>query len=42
MTDHKVSDFVTKKNDQTVTLVSKYPIKAISDTLSVDPLLLFH
>ena len=42
MTDHKVSDFVTKKSYHTVTLVSKYFIKATSDTVSVDPLLLFH
>ena len=42
MTDHKVSDFVTKKSHHTVTLVSKYLIKATSDTMSVDPLLLFQ
>ena len=42
MTDHKVSDFVTKKSYQAVTLVSKYPAKATSDTARVDPLLLFQ
>ena len=42
MTDHKVSDFMTKKSYHAVTLVSKYPIKATSDTVSVDPLLLFQ
>ena len=41
MTHHKVSDFVAKKSYHTVTLVPKYPIKARSDTVSVDPLLLF-
>ena len=33
MTDHKVSDFVTKKSYHTVTLVSKYLIKSTSDTV---------
>ena len=42
MTDHKVSDFVTKKIYRAVTFVSKYPIKATSDTVRVDPLLLFQ
>ena len=41
MTDHKVSDFVAKKSYHAVTLVPKYPIKATSGTVSVDPLLLF-
>ena len=40
--DHKVSDLVTKKSYHAVTLVSKYLIKATSDTVSVDPLLLFQ
>ena len=42
MTDHKVSDFVTKKSYHAVTLVSNYPVKATSDTVSVDPLLLIQ
>ena len=37
MTDHKVSDFVTKKSYHAVTVVSNYPVKATSDTVSVDP-----
>ena len=41
MTDHKVSDFVAKKSYHAVTLVREYPIKATSDTVSVDSLLLF-
>ena len=41
MTDHKVSDFVTKKSYHTV-LVSKYLIMATSDTVSVNPLLVFQ
>ena len=41
MTDHKVSDFVTKKSYHTVTLVAKYPIKTTSDKESVDLFLLF-
>ena len=35
MTDHKVSDFVTKKSYHAVTLVSNYPVKAISDTIYI-------
>ena len=42
MTDQKVSDFVNKKSNHAVTLVSNYPGKATSDTVSVDPLLLFQ
>ena len=42
MADHKISDFVTKKSCHAVTLVSKYTVKATSDTLSVDPLVLFE
>ena len=42
MTDHKVSDFVAKKSYHDVTLVSKYPTKDTSDTVSVDPRLLFQ
>ena len=42
LADHKVSDFVAKKSYHVVTLMSKYPIKATSDTVSVDPLLLFQ
>ena len=42
LADHHVSDFVTKKSYHVVTLVSKYPIKATSDAVSVDPLLLFQ
>ena len=42
MAAHKVSDCVAKMSYHVVTLVSKYPIKATSDTLSVDPLLLFQ
>ena len=42
MTDHKVSDFVTKKSYQAVTLVSKYPVKVTLDAARVDPLLLFQ
>ena len=42
MTDHKVSDFVTKKSFHAVTLVSKYLVKATSDTVSVGQLLLFQ
>ena len=38
MTDHKVSDFVTKKCYHAVTLVSQYTAKVTSDTVSVDPL----
>ena len=38
LTEHKVLDFVTKKS----TLVSKYPVMATSDAVSVDPLLLFQ
>ena len=37
MTDHKVSDFVTKKIYHAVTLVSNYPAEAKSDTVIVDP-----
>ena len=33
---------MTKKNYHVVTFVSKYPIKATSDTVSVDPRLLFQ
>ena len=41
--DDQVSDFVTKLPCyHVVTLVSKYPIKATSDTVSVDPSLLFQ
>ena len=40
MTDYKISDLVTKKSFHAVTLVSKYPIKATSVTVNVDPLLL--
>ena len=40
MTDHRVSDFVLKKSNNVVAPVAKYPIKATSDTVSVDPLLL--
>ena len=36
MTDHKVSDFVTKKSYHAVTLVSKYLVKATSDTVWVN------
>ena len=42
MTDHKVSDFVTKKSYHAVTLVSKYSVKATSYKVSVDPLKLFQ
>ena len=42
MTDHKVSDFVTKRSYQAVTFVSKYPVKVTLDTARVDPLLLFQ
>ena len=35
MTDHKVSDFVTKQSYHAVTLVSNYPVKATSETMSV-------
>ena len=42
MTDHKVSDFVTKKSYHAVTLVPKYLVKATSDTVSVGQLLLFQ
>ena len=42
LADHKVSDFVTRKIYHVVTLVSKYPIKATSDKVSVDRLLLFQ
>ena len=37
ITDHKVSDFVTKKSYHALTLVSKYTVKATSDTMSVEP-----
>ena len=40
LTDHRVSDFVFKKSNNVVAPVTKYPIKATSDTISVDPLLL--
>ena len=42
MTDHKVSNFVTKESYHAVALVSKYPVKVTSDTESVEPLLLFQ
>ena len=42
MTDHKVSDFVSKKSYHAVTLGPKYLVKATSDTVSVGQLLLFQ
>ena len=42
MTDHKVSHFMTKKSYHAVTLVSNYPVKATSDTVCLDPFLLFQ
>ena len=42
MTDHKVSDFVTKKCYHALTLMSKYLVKATSDTVSVGQLLLLQ
>ena len=42
MTDHKISDFVFKKSNHVVTPASTYPIKATSDTVSVNPLLLLQ
>ena len=41
MTDHRVSDFVLKKSN-VVASASAYPIKATSDTVSVDLLLLLQ
>ena len=38
MTDHKVSDFMFKKSNHVVAPASKYPGKATSDTMSVNPL----
>ena len=42
LADHKFSDFVTKKSYHIVRLVSKYPIKAVSDLVSVNLLVLFQ
>ena len=42
MTDHKVSDFVFKKSNHVVTPASTYPVKATSDTVSVNTLLLLQ
>ena len=42
MTGHKVSEFVFKRSDHVVTLASKHSIKAPSDTVTIDPLLLFQ
>ena len=36
-----VSEFEFMKNDRVVTLASKHPIKATSDTVSIDPIRLF-
>ena len=41
MTDHRVSDFVFKKSN-VVAPASLYPVKATSDTVSVDLLLLLQ
>ena len=41
MTDHRVSDFVLKKSN-VVAPASAYPVKATSDTVSVDLLLLLQ
>ena len=42
MTDHRVSDFVFKKSNHVVAPASTYPVKAPSDTVSVNPLLLLQ
>ena len=42
MTDHRVSDFVFKKSNHVVAPASTYPVKATSDTASVNPLLLLQ
>ena len=42
MTDHRVSDFVFKKTNHVVAPASTYPLKVTSDTVSVNPLLLFQ
>ena len=42
MTDHRVSDFVFKKGNHVVAPASMYPVKATSDTVSVNPLLLLQ
>ena len=38
MTDHRDSDFMFKKSNHVVAPASKYPVKATSDTVSVNPL----
>ena len=38
MTDHRVSDFMFMKSNYNVAHASKYPVKATSDTVSVNPL----
>ena len=42
MTDHRVSGFVFKKSNHVVAPASKYPVKASSDTVSVNQLLLLQ
>ena len=42
MAGQKVSDFVFKKSDHVVTLASKHSVKTLSDTVTIDPLLLFQ
>ena len=37
MTDHRVSNFMFKKSNHVVAPASKYPVKATSDTVSVNP-----
>ena len=38
MTDHRISDFMFKKNNHVVAPASTYPVKATSDTMSINPL----
>ena len=42
MTDYRVSDFVFKKSNHVVAPAPKYSVKATSDTVSVNPLLLLQ
>ena len=42
MTDKKVVDYTFRKNDQAVTMNTKYSVKIRDDVVSVDPLLLFQ